>query len=189
MISCHPPSDGDLILAAQSGDRRSFAILVRRYQDRLFRSMLFLVGCPATSEDIVQDAFVKAFVRIDQFRRESNFYSWLYRIALNSRRPYLRNAKHFQNVDDMEDLPGAKLSPSSTPHDRIEAIEARRMVQDALRRLPKQQRTILILREFDGFDYSSIANILQIEMGTVRSRLSRARRRLREELREYMDQK
>ena len=93
-------SDGQLIEAALLGEQTAFTSLVERYQDRLFTAIRSDVGCSEIAEDIVQDAFIRAFVKLDTFRRESSFYTWLYRIALNSRRYYLRNRHRSMPLDD-----------------------------------------------------------------------------------------
>jgi RNA polymerase sigma-70 factor (ECF subfamily) len=179
-------SDRDLIDSALSGDQRGYEQLLRRYQDRLYTAMWGNVGCPVLAEDIVQEAFVRAFLHLDSFRSESNFYTWLYRIALNSRRKYFRNKVRTIPLDLFdENAQRAGSEKRDSPSALIERREDREEVLEALNRLDEGHRTILVLREFDGFDYQTIAEVLNVKMGTVRSRLSRAREQLRRELSIY----
>lgn len=179
-------SDGQLIEAALLGEQTAFTSLVERYQDRLFTAIRSDVGCSEIAEDIVQDAFIRAFVKLDTFRRESSFYTWLYRIALNSRRYYLRNRNRSMPLDDAsEHCVQSWLESESGPSETMERREECVVVRRALNRLDDHHRDILLLREFEGFDYRRIADVLQLTMGTVRSRLSRAREQLRKELAGY----
>ncbi len=146
------------------------------------------VGCPVLAEDIVQDAFIKAFIHLDSFRSKSNFYTWLYRIALNSRRNYIRNSGRTVSLDLIgEKVPQVRSERRDSPADVIERNEERKEVRKALTRLDERHRIILLLREFDGFDYQTIADVLHVSMGTVRSRLSRARAQLKRELSLYQN--
>jgi len=180
-------SDSQLIQSARNGEQGGYEQLVLRYQDRLFRSMLGNVGCPIFAEEIVQEAFVRAFQHLDSFENRSNFYTWLYRIALNSRRPYLRNRHRTLQLDSVgEQTPAMWTRSQDSPPGRAERLEDRKQVRDALARLDERQRTILVLREFDGLNYQQIADVMQLNMGTVRSRLARARARLKKELTPYV---
>ena len=183
-------SDHDLIEAARRGEHYGFEQLVQRYQNRLFSSMRSDVGSATIAEDIVQEAFVRAFRHLDTFKHESNFYTWLYRIALNSRRPYLRHRGATVPLDVAGEMPSQCRSEiRDSPANRAERSEELQQVRAAIARLPEDHRRILILREFEGFDYQSIADVLHVKTGTVRSRLARARARLRKELTDYMNAK
>jgi RNA polymerase sigma-70 factor (ECF subfamily) len=179
-------SDRDLIAAAQRGDRSGFEQLVLRYQDRLFISVRNSVHCPILAEDIVQEAFLKAFQYLDSFKLQSEFYTWLYRIALNSRLTYFRRLKKTLSLESVEDESIPIRSQSwESPTGRVERDEQQNQVRDALARLEEHHRMILMLREFEEFDYQTIATILNVKIGTVRSRLARARARLKTELGAY----
>lgn len=184
-------SDAELIQIAKRGVEEAFFELVHRYQDRLLTSMRRDVNCSESADDIVQDAFVRAFKNLDSFRSESSFYTWLYRIALNSRRYYLRNRHRTVSLENCGD-PGGKdrlgeswIDSETDPGDQAEAREECEQVRAALARLDDQNRKILLLREFDGCDYRAISLALNLTLGTVRSRLSRAREQLRRELAAY----
>lgn len=179
--------DSELIQAALVGEQWGFEELTRRYQDRLFSSIRHEVGCPVLAEDIVQDAFVRAFTHLGSFRSQSNFYTWLYRIALNARRSYFRKTHRALPLDIVGDGSEQMWSEMrESPSNCAERVEERRQVREALTRLDENHRTILILREFEGFDYQTIADVLQVKVGTVRSRLSRARAQLKRELAGYL---
>ena len=180
-------SDEDLIRQALTGNQIGFEELTHRYQERLFASIRRDVGCPILAEDIVQDAFVRAFTALASFRGGSAFYTWLYRIAMNSRRTYLRKSQATVTLQHDLDCQ-CQLHPHTpdSPTDRIERDETRVQVRQALSRLDENHRRILILREFDGYDYQKIAEVLRVNMGTVRSRLARARSRLKKELTPYV---
>ncbi|MCO8121987.1 sigma-70 family RNA polymerase sigma factor [Stieleria sp. TO1_6] len=181
-------ADSDLIQSAQSGDHAAFSQLVTRYQGRLLNSMSEVVGCPMMAEDIVQETFGRAFRFIKKFRMQSQFYSWLYRIALNVRGSHFRKHRALLALDSVGELTESLRTESADcPAASAARCEARQQVRAALERLPEHYRRILLLREFDGLDYREIGEIMEINMGTVRSRLSRARARLKVELESYAE--
>tara|TARA_R110002073_G_scaffold154287_7_gene309380 strand:- start:20251 stop:20892 length:642 start_codon:yes stop_codon:yes gene_type:complete len=181
------PSDDELIQTALMGNRSGYEQLVWRYQDRLFRSIFVNVGYADLAEDITQEAFVQAYLHLGTFENRSGFYTWLFRIALNLRRKHLRH-RHLTLSIDAESNPRnhALLQPESSPPERLERSEEQKQVRCALARLDDVHREILILREFEGFTYHEIAELMQIKQGTVRSRLHRARTQLRKELSGYV---
>lgn len=181
-------SEHQLIERAKQGDRRSCSELVRRHQDRLHRSIVAIVGSNSVAEDIVQDAFIRAFGNIRKFRGDSQFYSWLFRIAINCRRRYFSRGQPTVSLDEMVGVAESRVSPQSSPLEQLELAERRQTVRDALKRIEPHHRMILVLREYECFDYQTIATVLSIKLGTVRSRLSRARQRMRVELESPSDQ-
>lgn len=177
-------SDHELICRANAGDARCLNHLFQRHRARLYDSVTSIVRSAAIADDIVQDAFVKALCNLDRFRGESEFFTWLFRIAMNCRRPYL-SARHKTVSLDDHHPPAEKSAASDGSPDRVlELAERREMVIEALERIEPHHRSILVLREYERFDYQTIAHVLHIKLGTVRSRLSRARIRLRRELKE-----
>ncbi|HBV65145.1 MAG TPA: RNA polymerase subunit sigma-70 [Rhodopirellula sp.] len=183
-------SDGDLVRVTVGGDHQGYEVLTRRYQNRLFKSILRQVGCVVAAEEIVQDAFVRAFLALDSFQKKSNFYTWLYRIALNASRSDFRRNQKMRPLESIgTNVDQLTMDHEALPSESIERDEERKHVREAMQRLDESYRTILILREFEGFDYQAIAHVLDIKVGTVRSRLSRARQQLRGELRAYLDGK
>ena len=179
-------TDAELIDLALVGDEIGFSGLLERYQPRLYQAILKLVQCPTATEDIVQESFARAFFHLPSFRRDSSFFTWIFRIALNCRRGTAVSARNTLSIDAPNvSLDVARTNEGESPPAVAERKEDRIQVQNALARLNSEKRKILILREFDGLDYQAIAEILEIEVGTVRSRLSRARAGLKRELKAY----
>jgi len=175
--------DAPLIAATLAGDSAAFGQLVGLYQDRLYNSLLRVVGSAEDAGDIVQDAFVQAYVKLDTFRGSSAFYTWLYRIAFNLAMSHVRRGRKTTSLDDMKLSVGSEAVDGQPPPEAsLEQREQVEMVHAALAELSTEYRTILVLREIDGCRYEEIANILDMPVGTVRSRLFRARLALREEL-------
>jgi RNA polymerase sigma-70 factor, ECF subfamily len=175
--------DASLIAATLAGDTAAFGTLVTRHQDRLYNSLLRVLGSAEDARDVVQDAFVQSFVKLETFRGSSAFYTWLYRIAFNLAMSHARRDKPTRSIDQ------AKLGCGSEPLDgepAPETILAQResveLVHAALARLSFEYRQILVLREIDGCRYEQIAEILELPIGTVRSRLFRARLELKNRL-------
>lgn len=173
-------SEQQLIRHALDGDRSAFAVLVTRNQDRLFASMMQVTGSPEEAEEVVQDAFIRAFIKLDTFQQNSQFFTWLYRIAFNNALTRRRRKKARVSLDQLRDNNGLEISDGSEGVDEpMLRGERVRMVKVAMTRLTDEHRDILILREMEENSYETIAEILAISIGTVRSRLSRARRQLK----------
>jgi RNA polymerase sigma-70 factor (ECF subfamily) len=174
--------ESSLIQAALDGDRNAFGNLVTKYQDRLFNSLIHVLGCENEAMDVVQDAFLQAFRRLDSFRAQSAFYTWLFRIARNLAISRIRSRRHatsIHNIDGFEiDIQGRENQPGQP----MEARESVAQLQIAMSKLSEEHRTIIVLRELEGLDYDEIAIALEIPVGTVRSRLHRARSQLKNEL-------
>lgn len=177
------PGDAALVEAALAGDRNAFGDLVARYQDRLFNSLLRMVGSHEDAADAVQDAFVQAFVKLESFRGASQFYTWLYRIAMNAALSRRRRRRPSASLDHAKETVGEEPSSEAAgPEDAVLSHERVEHVQAALASLGDEHRQILVLREIDGCAYEEIAEILELPVGTVRSRLFRARVQLKEQL-------
>ncbi len=178
------PTDIDQleIQATLAGDRDAFGRLVLKYQNRLFHSLQIVLGCETEALDIAQDTFVQAFRKLDSFRGQSLFYTWLFRIGRNLAISRLRTKRHHASLNTRDgsilDLPGEP----SPPGQQIETDESVQQIHQALARLSEEHRSIIVLRELEGFDYEAIADILEVPVGTVRSRLHRARSQLKMEL-------
>ena len=170
----------ELIDRALAGDRSAFAELVRQNQDRLFASMMQVTGSPEEAEEVTQEAFIRAFVKLDTFQRNSQFFTWIYRIAFNSALTRRRKKKARVSLDQIREEVGLEVAgPGARVDERMLRDEQVALVRRAIDSLTDEHRRILILREMDDFAYEEIAEILQISIGTVRSRLSRARRQLK----------
>ncbi len=173
--------DAPLIAATLAGDSAAFGRLVGLYQDRLYNSLVRVVGEDA--DDIVQDAFVQAYLKLSSFRGSSAFYTWLYRIAFNLAMSHARRGRKTASLDSLKDGWGSEPTDNQpAPEAGLERRENVEMVQTALAELNTEYRTILVLREIDGCRYDEIAEILDMPVGTVRSRLFRARLALRDQL-------
>lgn len=181
--------DAQLIDEALAGASAAFGQLVVKYQDRLYNTVAHVLGSIDEAQDVVQDAFVQAFLKLESFERESAFYTWLYRIAFNLAVTRRRREKPTLSVEQAREQTGEEpQSRCSSPAARLEQQERARQVQAALAQLTEEHRTILVLREIDGCCYETIAEILDLPVGTVRSRLHRARMQLRDQLKALLQE-
>lgn len=175
--------DVQLIGEALDGDSAAFGQLVTRYQDRLYNTLVHVSGSADTAYDMVQEAFVQAYVKLETFNRSSAFYTWLYRIAVNLTISRRRREKPMASVEHAREVLGDEpIDGADPPEARLERQERACQVHQALAALSEEHRTILILREMDDCSYEQIAEILEIPIGTIRSRLHRARVQLRDQL-------
>lgn len=179
--------DGQLIHETLAGKTMAYGQLVQKYQDRLYNTMVHVVGSAEDARDIVQDAFVQAFVKLETFRQTSTFYTWLYRIAFNAAVTEHRRKKPATSVEHLRATRGEEpVDGRNGPAEQLEQQERCRQVQQAIAALGEEYRAILVLREIDGCCYETIAEVLNLPIGTVRSRLHRARLQLRESLKERL---
>ena len=181
-------TDAECIAKARQGERAAFDTLVLRYQDRLFNTLARLMGSSDDALDIAQDAFVQAYVKLDTFKETAAFYTWLYRIAFNLAMSHGRKRRPLTIMDT--DDTTRNIEPASTaisPSEPLESAERVAGVQAAIHDLADEHRQVVVLRELEGCDYEQIADILEIPIGTVRSRLFRARACLKEKLATMVD--
>ncbi len=175
--------DGQLIDEVLSGNSSAFAPLVTKYQDRLYNTLVHVVGCTEEAHDVCQDAFVQALVKLRTFKRRSAFYTWLYRIAFNLAASRKRRRKPNMSIEQNRELTGEEpASHGDAPDERLQREERVAQVQTALAGLTEEFRTVVVLREIEGHDYETIAEMLDLPLGTVRSRLHRGRMELRDQL-------
>lgn len=180
--------ENDLIRDAKRGCAESFRSLVRRYEDRVLTLVHQFVGNRDESEDVAQEVFVKVYRKLDSFRYQSSFYTWLYRIAVNAATDHLKKRRRDPSVS-LEALPPVfedARPDDPAPYQSLLDEEVRERIGEAVEALPEPFKTVLILREFEDCTYEQIAEILDCSMGTVESRLFRARQRLREKLMSYL---
>jgi RNA polymerase sigma-70 factor (ECF subfamily) len=179
--------DAQLIEATLAGKPTAFGELVRKYQDRLFNTIAHVIGSREDALDAVQEAFVQAFLKLETFQQSSAFYTWLYRIAFNCAATQRRRRKPMLSVEQARESSGLEpADPQPGPEDHAQSDERCRQVREAIDGLTEEHRRVLVLREIDGCCYETIADILEVPIGTVRSRLHRARLQLREELKEVL---
>jgi RNA polymerase sigma-70 factor, ECF subfamily len=177
--------DQSLVRETLAGNQASFQLLVERYQARVFALIRHYTRSAVEIEDVVQDTFLKAYRRLDTFQHNSSFYTWLYRIATNTVLDFMkrRGRSPVQAVEDLEIVPaGAAPVRIAAPDAGMEREEIARITHEVLDQLPDIFRTVLVLREFEDCSYQEMAEILGISIGTVESRLFRARARFRDRL-------
>jgi len=186
--------DQQLVLRAQRGDQHAFGLLVSKYQRRLVRLLSRLVRDPAEVEDVAQEAFIKAYRALPSFRGDSAFYTWLYRIGVNTAKNYLvsqgRRAPTATGIDAEEAESfddGDSLRDNNTPENLLLSKQIGETVNAAIEELPDDLRTAIMLREIEGMSYEDIARMMDCPIGTVRSRIFRAREAVSERLKPLLD--
>jgi len=174
--------DAALVARVQRGDKKAFDLLVLKYQRKVMRLLARMIRDPAEVEDVAQEAFIKAYRALPQFRGDSAFYTWLYRIAINTarnwlaatrRRPSAPNALEAEDGETFNETDN--LSDNSSPEAMMATREIAETVSAAMDALPEELRTAIVLREIDGLSYEDIAQTMNCPIGTVRSRIFRAR--------------
>jgi RNA polymerase sigma-70 factor (ECF subfamily) len=173
--------DEDLVLRVQRGDKSAFDFLVIKYQHRIIQLVNRYIKDPSEAQDVAQEAFIKAYRALADFRGEAAFYTWLYRIAINTAKNYLlsrlRRSSNYQvDIQEAEALENApQLQGLETPERELLNQEIIDVINAVIEELPEEMRTAIILREFEGMSYEEIAEAMDCPVGTVRSRLFRAR--------------
>ncbi len=184
--------DGELVKAFQAGDKAAFDKLVLKHKDKLFNICYWFLGDKQEANDSAQDVFIKIYRSLKKFRLESAFSTWLYRIASNTCKNRLKSLEHRQKkkmvwLDNPGDLDNREHSvkiqaESPSPMLELEKKERMMLIQKAIGLLPAEQRTVVVLRDIEGLSYEEVTNITGFNLGTVKSRLSRARLELRKKL-------
>lgn len=173
-----------LIAECLRGGTAAYGELIRPYQDRLFNTVYRLVGNAEDAQDVVQEAFIHAYQSLGQFKGDARFYTWLYRIAINAAISHRRRQRVVLSIhrspDGRDDHEPLDRSEFNRPGHALERAEQERRVQEALDRLSPEHRAVLVLRDIEGESYETVAQVLGVPIGTVRSRLHRARLELRE---------
>jgi len=186
--------DRQLVARAQRGDKQAFELLVEKYQRKLARLLSRFIRDPAEVEDVTQEAFIKAYRALPAFRGDSAFYTWLYRIGINTAKNYLmamgRRAPTSTEVEAEEAEgfeEGEQLRDINTPESMLLSNEIAKTVNATIEQLPEELRTAIQMREIEGMSYEDIAKAMDCPIGTVRSRIFRAREAIAEQLRPLLD--
>ena len=187
-------SDLSLVRRVQRGDKGAFDALVLKYQHKLVKLVMRYTRSPADAEDIAQDAFIKAYRALPGFRGDSAFYTWLYRIAINTAKNAVvardRSPIEFSldrhDAEESYELQG-RMKDTATPEALVMTEEIRATVNGAIESLPEELRTAIVLRELEGLSYEEIAATMDCPVGTVRSRIFRAREAIDTRLRQVFD--
>jgi len=187
-------ADQALVERAQRGDKKAFGLLVGKYQRKLARLLSRLIRDPAEVEDVTQEAFIKAYRALPSFRGDSAFYTWLYRIGVNTAKNYLVSQNRRAptstafDADEAENFEeGDQLRDINTPENMLLSKQMGNTVNAAMEVLPEDLRTAIVLREIEGQSNEEIAKIMDCPIGTVRSRIFRAREAVAEKLRPLLD--
>jgi len=194
-MTAQPAQDSDqqLVKRVQKGDKRAFDLLVLKYQHKILAIVSRYIRDSFEVQDVTQEAFIKAYRALPNFRGESAFYTWMYRIAINTAKNYLvargrRPPLSDVDVEDAEYYSGSDaLKDVDTPENNYFKDELQRVVNDAIRELPEDLRTAVTLREFEGMSYEEIAEVMACPVGTVRSRIFRAREAIDKQVKSMMD--
>ena len=181
----------DLVLVkrAKSGDYQAFDLLVLKYQSRLISTAFKFVKDVQIAEDIVQDSFIKAFNALESFREDSSFYTWIYRITVNTSKNFLVSKKRKSELlnSDLSEEASYEIEPVETysPEDLLQATQLNKVITETIDQLGEDTRTALTLREMDGLSYEQIADVVNCPVGTVRSRIFRGREVIDEAISQY----
>ena len=182
--------DQQLVERVQNGDKHAFDLLVIKYQRKLARLLSHFIRDAAEVEDVTQEAFIKAYRALESFRGDSTFYTWLYRIGINTAKNFLvsqgRKVPTIEGInnEDAEDFEdNSLLKEVNTPESELMSKQIAQTVSKSLDALPEELRSAIVLREIDGLSYEEIATIMNCPVGTVRSRIFRAREAISEQLR------
>ena len=181
--------DLGLVKRAKSGDYQAFDLLVLKYQSRLISTAFKFVKDVQIAEDIVQDSFIKAFNALESFREDSSFYTWIYRITVNTSKNFLVSKKRKNELlnSDLSEEASYEIEPVETysPEDLLQATQLQKVITETFDQLGEDTRTALTLRELDGLSYEQIADVVNCPVGTVRSRIFRGREVIDEAISQY----
>lgn len=184
--------DQALVKRVQEGDKKAFDVLVLKYQHKIINLVSRFVRDPSEAQDVAQEAFLKAYRALPRFRGDSAFYTWLYRIAINTAKNYLVAQDRRPPTDDIEateaeQYVGANMNDLDTPERLLQTDEIKQTIHSAITNLPEDLRTAITLRELEGMSYEEISQAMSCPVGTVRSRIFRAREAIDQELKPLLE--
>ncbi|MCB1615399.1 MAG: RNA polymerase sigma factor RpoE [Pseudomonadales bacterium] len=185
-------NDQALVALVQKGDKRAYDLLVIKYQHKVLSIISRFISDPHEAQDVAQEAFIKAYRALSSFRGDSQFYTWLYRIAVNSAKNHLatrkRRPSNDVSLDDSEYTDGiSDLQDIETPENRLARDELKALLMKTIEQLSDELKSAITLREFEGLSYEEIADIMGCPVGTVRSRIFRAREAIDEKIHTFME--
>jgi RNA polymerase sigma-70 factor (ECF subfamily) len=193
-LSAGDTLDQELVARVQRGDKKAFDLLVRRYQLKVLQLVGRFIRDQSESQDVAQEVFIKAYRALPRFRGESAFFTWLYRIAINTAKNYLQSRNRLLategdiDIEDAEQLESApRLKDQETPERLLLTEELAAAISAAIEELPEELRDAIVLREMDGLSYEEIAEVMACPIGTVRSRIFRAREAIDSKLKPLLD--
>ncbi len=188
-------TDAELVERVQRGDKQAFDLLVIKYQSKILSIVSRFISDNAEINDVAQDAFIKAYRALPNFRGESAFYTWLYRIAINTAKNYLTARGRRPPASDIDSQEaesfgvGVALQENASPESLMMRDQLKKVIFDTIDELPEDLKTAITLREIDGLSYEEIAESMDCPVGTVRSRIFRAREAIDEKIRPLIDNK
>jgi RNA polymerase sigma-70 factor (ECF subfamily) len=186
-------SDQILVERVKAGDKHAFDLLVLKYQHRIIKLIMRYIRDPAEAMDVSQEAFIKAYRALPKFRGDSAFYTWMYRIAINTAKNHIvaarrRPLEYASDISEPEDFEWhASMQDADSPERQAMGDDLRVAVEQTIESLPDELRTAITLRELDGLSYEEIAQVMECPVGTVRSRIFRAREALDKRIRSMLD--
>ncbi len=186
-------ADVELVRRFRAGDMRAFDALILKYQHKIISLITRYVHDPVAAQDVAQEAFIKAYRGLRNFRGDSAFYTWLYRIAINSAKNYLvaesrRIPDFVVSAEDAEQFNGeSQIKEYATPERELLSEEIKAQILSAMEGLPEELKTAIVLREIEGLSYEEIAQVMDCPIGTVRSRIFRAREAIDRKLRPFLE--
>lgn len=191
-MELHKKDDFNLINRFKDGDASAFDEIISKYQDKLYNLCRHMLGNAHDAEDAAQDVFLKAYQNLNKFKPDSSLYTWLYRIAINTcidyrRKPFFESL--FKTSKEGDVFAVDQLSDSPSPERLYESKLISNAIQLALGRLSEKLRTVIVLKEIEGLSYEEMAEVLDVSIGTVKSRISRAREELKKLLKKFREQK
>ncbi len=184
--------DQELVKRVQAGDKKAFDLLIMKYQQRIIHVITGFVHDPVEAMDVAQEAFIKAYRALPGFRGDSAFYTWLYRIAINTSKNYLTASSRRPPLSDVDAMDATiyydapELKEFETPENSLMSVELEQAIQLAIDSLPEDTATAIKLREFEGMSYEEIAQAMDCPIGTVRSRIFRAREAIDKQVKAVM---
>jgi RNA polymerase sigma-70 factor (ECF subfamily) len=185
------PDESSIVDRFRKGEKSAFEELVLQYQDKIYNLCRHMLRNTHDAEDAAQDTFIKAYHNLDNFRPEASFYTWLYRIAVNTcldykKKPFFES--FFKKADEGEEFIDEPASDRPSPEKLYESKQIGSALNNSIRKLPSKLRTAIVLKEIEGLSYEEIADILEVSTGTVKSRISRAREELKQHLKKFTEQ-